>query len=222
MSRCGFAALLAAASLLTAASGCGEEQKTTGGGRAQAHARMMRVGARVFAEHCQTCHPLLGRPDGAVHSDFYPGLDLDQVSPTPAFARRIVRTGYVGMGSFEGVLSAAQQRAVVDYVLEVGGREVIPPPDVSDAMLTRGRTLYDQHCQSCHQLRGVPPTRPETDWIGTNFDELRPGVPWTERIVRDGLRIAMRPLRDRLTLRETRALALYVNVGARGGMPSLR
>jgi len=47
-------------------------------------------------------------------------------------------------------------------------------------------------------------------------------VPWTERIVRDGLRIAMRPLRDRLTLRETRALALYVNAAARGGMPPLR
>jgi hypothetical protein len=32
----------------------------------------------------------------------------------------------------------------------------------------------------------------------------------------------MRPLRDRLTLRETRSLALYVNAAARGGMPRLR
>lgn len=221
MSRRGLAMLLAAA-VLAATTGCGDDRATSGGDRARAQARTMRLGARIFAEHCQTCHPLLGRPDGAVHSDFYPGLDLDQVSPTPAFARRMVKSGYVGMGSFEGALSPAQQRAVVDYVLAVGSSEVAPPPGTSDAMLTRGRRLYDEHCQSCHQLRGRAPTRPDPAWVGTNFDELRPGVPWTERIVRDGLRIAMRPFRERLTLRETRAIALYVNAAARGGLPPLR
>lgn len=221
MSRRGLAVLLAAATLMAAA-GCGADEQATTTRQAQAHARAMRLGAQVFAEHCQTCHPLLGRPDGAVHSDFYPGLDLDQVSPTPALARRMVRSGYVGMGSFDGTLNATQQRAVIEYVLAVGGREVEPPPHTSDAMLRHGQTLYDEHCQSCHQLRGRAPTRPDPSWVGTNFDELRPGVLWTERIVRDGLRIAMRPLRDRLTLRETRALALYLNAAARGGMPPLR
>jgi mono/diheme cytochrome c family protein len=222
MSRRGFATLLAAAALLVLA-GCGDDQRTTTTtGQAQAHARTMRLGASVFAEHCQTCHPLLGRPDGAVHSDFYPGLDLDQVSPAPAFARRMVRSGFVGMGGFQGVLSTAQQRAVVAYVLAVGSREVAPPPGTSDAMLTHGRRLYDENCQACHQLRGRAPMRPDPGWVGTNFDELRPGVLWTERIVRDGLRIAMPPFHDRLTLRETRALALYVNAAARGGLPPLR
>ena len=219
--RRGLAAALAAAIALLIAAGCGSDQRTTAG-PAQAHARTMRLGAKVFAEHCQTCHPLLGRPDGAIHSDFYPGLDLDQVSPAPAFARRMVRSGFVGMGGFSGVLSTAQQRAVVAYVLAVGAREVAPPPGTSDAMLTHGRRLYDENCQACHQLRGRPPTRPDPGWVGTNFDELRPGVLWTEHIVRDGLRIAMPPFRDRLTLRETRALALYVNAAARGGLPRLR
>ncbi|MGN6190373.1 MAG: c-type cytochrome [Conexibacter sp.] len=209
--------------LLLLAGGCGGESAPSAAERASAaHARTMRLGARVFAEHCQTCHPLLGRPDLSVHSDFYPGLDLDQVSPSPELARRMVSSGYVGMGSFGDVLDRAQQHAVVEYVLAVGGREVAPPPGTSDATLMWGRRLYEEHCQSCHQLRGRAPTRPDPAWVGTNFDELRPGVPWTERIVRDGLRIAMRPLRDQLTLRETRALALYVNAAARGGIPPLR
>lgn len=201
------------------AGGCGSMQPRH---TDTARQRLLRTGARVFAVHCQTCHPLLGRPDGRVHSDFYPGLDLDQVSPAPAFARRMVAVGFVGMGGFEGVLSTARQRAVVAYVLAVGGREVSPPPGVSTVTLTHGRTLYEEHCQVCHQLRGRAATNPERARIGTDFDELRPGVLWTERIVRDGLRMTMPAFRDRLSLRETRALALYVNAAARGGLPPLR
>lgn len=213
------ALLLMVGTVGSAAAGCGSEQPRRTDTPRQ---RLLRAGARVFAVHCQTCHPLLGRADLRVHSDFYPGLDLDQVSPTPAFARRIVQTGFVGMGGFGGVLSEAQQHAVVAYVLAVGGREVAPPPGASEAMMTHGRMLYDEHCQACHQLRGRAPTTPDRARIGTNFDELRPGVLWTERIVRDGLRMTMPPFRARLSLRETRALALYVNAAARGGLPRLR
>jgi mono/diheme cytochrome c family protein len=203
----------------TTAAGCGADDRAdTKTAERGPDTRVMRAGAQVFAEHCQTCHPLLGRPNTEVHTDFPPGLDLDQVSPSPAFARRMVESGGVAMGSFSGTLSAAQQRAVVVYVLEVGGSEVAPPANVDAADLAHGRAVYEEHCQACHAIDDRPATRPNPIWAGTDFDELRPGVLHVERIVREGQFEAMPSFRDRLTLNEIRAVALYVNATARGGV----
>jgi mono/diheme cytochrome c family protein len=210
----------ALALLLLLASGCGgsdaHEQPSSA---SAAQARLMRQGARIFDEHCATCHLLLGRPNTDVHEDFPPGLDLDQVSPSPALARRMVETGGVAMGGFGSTLSAAQQRAVVAYVLEVGGREATVPTWPTRAELEQGRAVYDEQCRRCHVLGGRGGERHNPIWIGTDFDELRPGVIHTERIVREGQFEAMPSFRDRLTLHETRAVALYVNRMARGGPP---
>lgn len=204
--------------LAALAAGCGGEGAPDGAAQEQ-KAQLMRAGARVFAEHCQTCHPLLGRANTRVHTDYPPGLDLDQVSPAPAYAKRIVSAGHVAMGSFDSTLSAEQQRAVVAYVLEVGGRDVLVPEGVSEVQVERGRRLYDEHCQACHKLEGRPATEPNPIWVATDFDELRPSVIHTERLMREGQFEAMPSFRDRLDLFQMRAIALYVNRAARGGPP---
>ena len=210
----------AAVVLAALVAGCGGEDAPTAAERERAeHARLMSAGAEVFAEHCATCHPLLGRPNTDVHEDFPPGLDLDQVSPSPALARRMVESGGVAMGSLERELSDAEQDAVVTYVLEVGGREAGVPSWASSAELAQGREVFDEHCRRCHVLEGRGGTRHNPIWRGTDSDELRPGVIHTERIVREGQFEAMPAFRDRLTLHEIRAVALYVNRMARGGPP---
>lgn len=210
---------LAAALLLASAAGCGGEgpRDDAGARRRAAHARLMRAGERVFAEQCRTCHPLLGRPNDEVHSDYAPPLDLDQVSPSPAYLRQRVESGGVSMGGFGGTPS--ELRAVVAYLLEVGGREVSPPAKVGAADRALGRAVYAERCQRCHQLDGRPATRPNPIWQGTDFDQLRPGVLYVERMVREGQREAMPAFRDRLSLEAIRAVALYVNDAARGGRP---
>ncbi len=217
--RLGRGAMLVLLALVAGVAGCGGEAADSGRGEQKAHARLMREGARVFAEHCQTCHPLLGRPNGEIHEDFPPGLDLDQVSPSLALARRMVETGGVAMGGFGSTLSEAQQRAVVAYVLEVGGREATVPTWPTREELSLGREVFDEQCRRCHVLGGRGGERHNPIWIGTDFDELRPGVIHTERIVREGQFEAMPSFRDRLELREIRAVALYVNRMARGGPP---
>lgn len=232
MRRSSLAPLLAALAFALAAAGlagCGQDATAPPDGAA-AEARTMRLGARVFAEHCQTCHPLLGRPNTDVHEDFPPGLDLDQVQPTRALAARVVASGGVAMGGFGGVLSRREQEAVVAYVLAVGGRDADVPAGTSRAALARGERVYDEHCARCHVLDGRGGGRPNPIWVATNFDELRPGVLHTERIVREGQveanpyylgseYAAMPSFRARLTVHEMRAVALYVNAAARGGPP---
>ncbi len=209
--------MLVLLALVVGAAGCGEEASDEGAERA-AHARLIRTGERVFAEQCRTCHPLLGQPNDAIHDDYHPPLDLDQVSPSRRYAREIVERGLVGMGGFDQTLTDAEQRAVVEYVLEVGGSEVGAPAGVTDAELERGRRVYDKYCQSCHQLAGRPATRPNPIWVGTDFDELRPGVLLTERIVREGQREAMPSFSDRISRSGIRAVAVYLNAAARGGL----
>jgi len=207
--------------LLLAAGGCGGESSHTSVARAQAaaRARLMRLGARVFAEHCQSCHPLLGVPNQKIQVDALP-LDLDHVRPSRAYVLSRLQSGGVGMGAFSTALSAAQQRAVTEYVLAVGGRDVRPlPGGASGAQLAAGRALYAQHCQQCHELGGRRPTHPNPIWPGTDFDLLRPSILYVEQKVREGQREAMPSFRHTLTWEQTRAVAVYVNAAALRGRP---
>jgi mono/diheme cytochrome c family protein len=208
--------------LVAPAAGCGGEdaRDDAGARRRAAHARLMSAGARVFAEQCQTCHPLLGRPNDDVHSDYAPPLDLDQVSLSRAYVRQRVESGGVAMGGFRGTIPEAEFEAVVAYVHEMAGRDVAAPRGVSRAELAAGRRVYDEHCQRCHAIAGRPATDGNPIWVGTDFAQVRPSVLFVEQIVRDGQREAMPSFRDRLTLDEIRAVALYVNATARGGRPA--
>jgi mono/diheme cytochrome c family protein len=197
------------------ASGCGTSDERAEHPRTSApDPRVMRAGARVFAEQCQTCHPLLAKPNTEVHTDA-PPLDLDEVKPSRAYVRAMVAYGKVAMGGFSGVIDDAELRAVVTYVTEVAGSDVTVPTDTTAAELTAGRRVYDERCQACHELGGRPPTDPNPIWMATDFDDVRPSVLYTERMVREGQREAMPSFRGRLTPEEIRAVALYVNARAR-------
>lgn len=202
--------------LLLAAGGCGGEgsHRSAATAQATAHARLMRLGAQVFAQRCATCHPLLGHPNTDYHDDA-PPLDLDQVRPTRAYVLARLQDGGVGMGGVSGDLSAAQMQAVTAYVLAVGGREVTVPAHVPAAVLARGNALYARHCQSCHQIAGRRPTHPNPIWEGTDFEGVRPSVAYVEQKVEEGQREAMPSFRGTLSREEVRAIALYVNRAAR-------
>jgi len=212
------AAAVLAALLVAFAGGCGGGERQSHRGAARQH--LLRQGARVFADDCQTCHPLLGRPNLEVHGDWPPGLDLDQVKVEPAYAAERLSSGGVAMGGFTG--TSQEGRAVLAYVLSVGGRETGLPPGSTSDKLARGRAVYDHNCQRCHAIEGRKPTRPNPTWEATDFDRVRPGVLWVERIVREGLRIAMPSFRHRLTYGQMRAVALYVNATAFGGPAARR
>lgn len=206
-------ALAAGLVVLLLAAGCGGTSSKGGADRARAdaHARVMRLGAQVFAQSCATCHPLLGQPNGAFHSDA-PPVDLDQLRMTRRYVTDIVATGKVGMGGFSQ-LGAARIRAVVEYVLAVGGREDGVPSHVPAAVLARGRALYDVHCQACHAMRGRKPTHPNPIWAAPPFEDVRPSVLDVEQMVREGQREAMPSFRS-MPGEDVHAVARYVNAMA--------
>lgn len=210
---------LAAAALLVAAlgatGGCGGSSSHTSTARAQAlaRARTMRLGAHIFAARCASCHALLGQPNTDFHSDA-PPLDLDQVRLTRAYATAIVERGRVGMGGFgSGELGPGGMRAIVDYLLAVGGREVGVPAHVPVSVLARGRAVYEERCQRCHAMEGRKPTRPNPIWPAPGFEEVRPSVQYVEQKVREGQREAMPAFPD-MPGADVHALALYVNATA--------
>ena len=180
-----------------------------------AQARLMRVGSRVFAEHCRTCHPLLGKPNTHVHTDA-PPYDLDQVKVEVANIRERVLTGGPGMGGFTQELSPGEIRAVVAYVAAVGGRDVRPLTNVDPSRLAQGRQVFQEQCQRCHQLLGRRPTRPIW-WVAQSFDTVQPTVQWVEKRVREGQDVAMPSFRRRLTPEQIAAVATYVAASARPG-----
>ena len=214
-----------AALLLTllAAGGCGGESAQQKAARAAAaeHARMMRLGAQVFAERCATCHPLLGRPNVDVHSDA-PPLNLDDVRLRRAYATQMIQNGRVGMPSMSGELGETKLEAVVSYVLAVGGRDSGVATHVRTADLLQGRRLYDQNCLGCHAILGHGGERPNPIWPAPAFEDVRPGVLYVEQAVRETRGGAMQAF-PKLTIERLRAVALYVNANAlRRGPPRAR
>jgi mono/diheme cytochrome c family protein len=215
------AAVLMVAAL--ASSGCGG-----GGTRSATHpaptahtttiapavqARLMRDGARVFDQRCATCHPLLGKPNRDFHSDALP-LNLDEVRPEPDYVQSRLAAGGIGMGGFQGVMSAHALRAVSTYVLAVSGSKVVVPKDPSPTLLTTGGQVFAAHCERCHGIAGRPASGRVGIWPGTDLTAVKPSVAYVERLVRTGEREAMPPFRHRLTAAEIRAVAIYTTVTA--------
>lgn len=213
-------AMLACAVTVAVLAGCGGAAPHSGGARTAARTTAvdpaaMRLGAHVFAEHCQTCHPLLGKPNTHVHTDA-PPYDLDEVKVEVANIRERVLMGGPGMGAFTQELSPAELRAVVAYVAAVGGRDVRPPARVEAARLAAGEQVFREHCQRCHQIAGRPPTHPRW-WVGIDFDKVQPSVRWVVKRVREGQDVAMPSFRHTLTREQIAAVAAYVAATARPG-----
>ena len=179
---------------------------------ASVHTQRMELGARVFDEHCHSCHGLFGRKGTGTTGD--PGPSFDEVQPERAYVRQRVLDGGIGMQSFQGELSEAEIAAVVTYVTEAAGRNVEGSPETlspSDRVL--GERVYRETCQACHTLAGKPSTGPGVEQ-GIDFDVVKPSAAFTRRIVIHG-NIFMPSQRAKLSDAEIEAVANYVAALAR-------
>jgi mono/diheme cytochrome c family protein len=99
--------LIAIAALAAAAAGCGSKDTSNASS-----------GADVFkTAGCANCHAL-----AAAGANGRVGPNLDQLKPDESLVERQVTNGGGGMPAFKGTLSAAQIKAVSDYVSSNAGK----------------------------------------------------------------------------------------------------
>jgi quinol---cytochrome-c reductase cytochrome c subunit len=103
-------------------------------------------GARLYAEHCSSCHDVAGRaPDlhgvGALAPDFE------------------LTTGYMPLASpgdepkrGTSPFTAGQIRELVAYIASLGPGPAIPRPHPARGNLAEGLSLFTDHCAGCHQV----------------------------------------------------------------------
>ena len=206
-------ALAASAAILLA--GCGSSSQHARRSRSPSgpSAAVMHEGAQLFAEHCHTCHTLLGqRHTRAPPPDEAQAPSLDEVKPIPSEVHRRVLVGGYHMPGFQGTLSEAQVADVVAYVSTISGRDVAAP-SASAAQLTSGEQVFSLHCQSCHTIGDRPATATQT-YPGTDFHLVKPSIRTVEERVRSGLPEMMPSFRRRLTRAQIDAVAAYVTTNA--------
>jgi mono/diheme cytochrome c family protein len=100
-------------------------------------------GAAVYAERCEPCHGIYGRPS----SSLPPGVRTPRDLSDPAFQRATsnaqlvvdVRHGRAGMPALTPRLSEAQARQVAAFV----------------RLLSPGYVTYSEYCVACHGAHGV-------------------------------------------------------------------
>lgn len=202
------------AALLALSAGCGSDEEPTRPRAptrtvdAAAEAERMETGARMFAEHCQSCHTLLGRVNTGTTGSL--GPSLDEVIPEHAYVRARVTSGWYEMQSFEGEMSDDERDAVIGYVASVAGRGV---GDVGEPS-PLGEQVYAEHCASCHSIADRPEPG-DAEWPGTDFRNVRPSARLVEEmVVRGYLQRRMPSFKGKLTKDEIIAVATYVSATA--------
>lgn len=101
------------------------------------------AGAALYAERCEVCHGIYGRPSGAPP----PGVRTLRDLSDPALQRTVsdadlvaaVRHGRAGMPALTPRLTASQATQVAAFV----------------RLLSPGHTTYTQYCATCHGDHGV-------------------------------------------------------------------
>lgn len=212
--------------LVLALAGCGsdgskEDAAAAARARAEAraHARRMEIGRRVFVQHCGTCHTLAGRRFTEPIIE-WEAPNLDEVKLKHAYVRARVEVGGPSMASF-AELSRAEFRAIVDYVAETAGRNVVDDGDQPEALLAQGRQVFAQSCAACHAIAGRNRTgRPV--YPGMDFNLIKP----SERFVIERMKQGVLPdedeplmpsFRGKLSDAQMRAVAAYVTAVAKEG-----
>jgi mono/diheme cytochrome c family protein len=213
---------------LALAGGCGSDSSredaaaAAARARAQAarHARAMAVGRRVFGEKCASCHTLAGRHYSAPITE-WEAPNLDEVQLKRAYVRYRVETGGPAMASFSGELSSAKLEALVDYVTETAGRNVVDDGDQSEDLLAQGEQLYTQNCAACHSIAGRDRTgRPV--YPGMDFNLIKPSERFVLKRMMSGVlpdekEPLMPSFRGKLSDAQMRAVAAYVTAVAKEG-----
>jgi mono/diheme cytochrome c family protein len=213
-------ACLLALLALPGAAGCGSssEDDAAARRRAAAHARAMAVGRRVYAEHCQTCHTLAGKPYTGEVIEFE-APSLDEVRPKRKYVEYRIEFGGPAMASFSHEIPEAGIEALIDYIVETAGSRVVDDGDQPEDVLEQGREVFAQHCAVCHGIAGREMTgRPL--YYGIDFNLVKPSEKLVRSIVRRGIlpeEQMMPAFKGRLTQAEIDAVATYVTaVSAEG------
>jgi mono/diheme cytochrome c family protein len=213
--------------VLPGAAGCGESGEEKAAARRRAaiaarqaaqHAREMTVGRRVFAKHCQACHTLAGnRYDGPIIE--FEAPNLDEVRLKRRYVRWRVEYGGPAMASFTSDIPAHGVRALITYVTETAGGEVVDDGDQPPEQLDAGKEVFAQNCAVCHGIAGRAATG-DVGYSGMDFNLVKPSVRYVERNVRSGVAPdtgMMTPFRNRLTAEQIEAVATYVSAVAAEG-----
>lgn len=212
--------------LVLALAGCGSDSSRDDAAarqaraEARAHARRMEVGRRVFAQNCASCHTLAGRRFTEPIIEWV-APNLDEVKLKRHYVQARVESGGPAMAGFKSELSGAEFEAIVDYVTETAGRNVVDDGDQPEALLARGREVFEQNCAACHAIAGRDRTgRP--DYPGMDFNLVKP----SERFVVERMKQGVLPeedpplmpsFRGRLSDAQMRAVAAYVAAVAKEG-----
>lgn len=114
----------------------------------------LAAGARLYAQHCATCHGVRGLGDGPSAAGMEPpppalGSASDMREVAPALMYRIVSVGIAGtqMTGWEELLSADDRWSIVAWL---GGLRV-----PAGGTLATGEGLWLQRCASCHGVGGA-------------------------------------------------------------------
>ena len=214
-------AACAAAGLAAFAAGCGSSggtetvTVTRTVGAVPASLRSGDLGARMFAEHCASCHGMNGRTPTGTTGEYGPNFDDVELESLAYVEHRIEYGGY-GMQSFTSEMTPAEKDAVARYVLEGAGsrvRDVAVPA----REMRLGQQVFEQHCRTCHAIAGRAATGRPT-WIGTDFNVVTPSYDHVMEKTINGYYWWMPSFRDAVRSEaEVKAVARYVEKVAGGG-----
>ncbi len=209
--------------LASGVAGCGssaEDEAAAEQRRAAAvvRAREMKLGRRAFAEHCERCHTLAGKPFTKPVVE-WEAPNLDEVRLKRHYVEYRVELGGPAMASFASEMSPAALRALITYVTETAGRNVSDEGDRAPEQVAAGRELFAEHCARCHGIESRAATGDPAE-VGIDFNLVKPSTRFVERKVRFGIRPelnVMPPFRGKLADAEIEAVAAYVNAVAAEG-----
>jgi mono/diheme cytochrome c family protein len=199
------------------AAGCGDTKTVTVTSTVDSapSARSADLGARMFAEHCASCHGMNGRTPTGTTGEYGPNFDDVKIESRAFLDSRIENGGY-GMQSFATEMNAKEKDAVARYVLEGSGSRV-RKVDVTARTMRLGEQVFEQHCRTCHSIAGRAATGRPT-FPGTDFGVVTPSYDHAMEKTINGYYWWMPAFRDKVRNEaEVKAVARYVEKVAGGG-----
>lgn len=208
---------------LPGAAGCGESGEEKAAARARAvaaaqHARELAAGRRVFAEHCDSCHTLAGKRYTKPVIE-WEAPNLDEVRLKRKYVEYRLEYGGPAMASFIRSLPEPDVRAVITYVTETAGRDVVDDGDQPPQEIAAGREVFAANCARCHGIEGRAMTG-DPVYPGIDFNLVKPSVRMVREKARRGIALhvgIMPAFGRRLSGAELDAVATYVNAVAAEG-----
>ena len=207
---------------LPGAAGCGESGDEEAAARARAaaarHARLMAAGREVFAEYCESCHTMEGKHYTKPVIE-WEAPNLDEVRLKRKYVEYRIEYGGPAMASFSREIPEEGIRAIIAYVTETAGRNVVDDGDQPAEEIDAGREVFAANCARCHGIEGRELTG-EPVYRGVDFNLVKPSVRLVREKARRGIaeEVGIMPSFGRsLSDAELDAVATYVNAVAAEG-----